>query len=65
MGLSLVWNAPEGMPEVECLKQLDVTNVMIVCFKSFDTLVVVKGERDSRTDYFPAVYAARYLMLAV
>ena len=56
-------NAPEGVPEIEYMKQLDVTNVMIVFFKSSDTLVLVKGECDSPDDYVPAVFVARYLML--
>ena len=59
---SVLSNAP-STPEIERLRQLDVAHVMIVWFKSSDTLVLVKGVRDSLSDYIPAVYAARYLML--
>ena len=62
---SVAWKAPKNTPEIERLRQLDVSHLMIVCFKSPDTLVLARGERDSPSDYLPAVYAARSVMLGL
>ena len=35
---SVAWKAPKNTPEIERLRQLDVSHLMIVCFKSPDTL---------------------------
>jgi hypothetical protein len=50
---SVLSNAPVSTPDLECLRQLDVTHAMIVWFKSSNRLVLVKGERDSHTDCPP------------
>ena len=61
----IVSYTPENTPDIERLRQLDVTHLMIVCFKSPDTLVLVRGERDSQSEYLAAVYAARSVMLGL
>ena len=60
---SVLASAPECLPELESLKQRDMTRTMFVCFQGDGSAVVVESQRGSADDYLPGIYAARYALL--
>jgi hypothetical protein len=55
--------AVQSSPEFGHLRELDVSKVMLICFTTGGTPVLVESQTNSPDDYLPGIYAARYALL--
>jgi hypothetical protein len=60
---SVLASAPGSVPQLEALRDHDMTRAMFVCFAADGSAVVVNSQRGSADDYLPGIYAARYALL--